>query len=146
MLATTWGVSYDAWALIFSLGVAAGTILLAVATLSVARATKGLAVSTRQEVIAQSRPVLVAQSCELNVGFVRVNVRNVGAGPALNTRLEPPDRGASAIPGAVVSVDDRFVTLWLATARQWAIDLTKARVFQLLVSYDDLAGEKHYTI
>ncbi len=148
MLGTTWGISYEVWGLFFELGVAVGTVGLAIATLSVARETKELARSTRQEVMAQSRPVVVASACELNPGFLRMTVRNVGAGPALNTRLETPEAGASQPTweqGVVVSTSDRFEQLSLIADRHWAIDLEKDRSFDVVVSYDDLAGQHHFT-
>lgn len=82
---TSWhGWSWSGWSAL----VAVGTIALALSTYVLVRGTRRLAQASDAELRAQWRPVLVGRELDQDLTGTKLNVYNVGSGPALGVRVE----------------------------------------------------------
>lgn len=135
----------DPWAFGWDAIVGIATGCLALFTAYLAWETRKLATTTKAEIDATFRPVVLLRSArELPVSVwgdrIEVDIVNVGAGPAISARLSLSPDSWFGDPASVGDGDaDRLV------GHYSNLSLGMGDSFTFTVGYDDLNGVAHYT-
>jgi hypothetical protein len=141
--------------------VAVGTLMLAGFTAYLALRTRALAIASRSELSARSRPALVTaedtimaveasgvrkrlpDAAYVHTETMILGVRNVGEGPAFNARFRA-NRWMNESDIMTLAVGDA-APMMLTLVDGWIFSVSEGATFSVVLEYEDIAQHTYYT-